>query len=120
MDSILSSIKEILGIPESDTFFDSSLVIHINSIFSILCQIGCGPTTGFAITGSTEEWGDFLQNDPDRIQLVKTYMGLRVRQVFDPPINSTVSQAIDRQVSELEWRISTIVDPGGIPSDSNE
>ena len=114
--TILSSVKNVLGIPEEDNFFDQTLILHINSVFSILCQIGCGPTTGFMITGP-ETWDDFLQNDPDREQLVKTYLPLRVRQLFDPPTNGTVSQALSNQISELEWRISTIVDPGGIPTE---
>ena len=116
--TILSSVKTVLGIPEEDTYFDQTLILHINSVFSILCQIGCGPTAGFMITGP-ETWDDFLQNDPDREQLVKTYLPLRVRQIFDPPINGTVSQALANQIAELEWRISALVDPGGIPTDKS-
>lgn len=112
--NILFSVKQILGIPEEDTFFDQTLILHINSVFSVLTQIGCGPTAGFVITGS-EDWDDFIQNDPDREQLVKTYMGLRVRQLFDPPTNGTVANALTNQIAELEWRISALVDPGGNP-----
>ena len=116
--TILSSVKQILGIPEEDKYFDQTLILHINSVFSVLCQMGCGPTAGFWITGS-ETWNDFLQNDPDREQLVKTYMGLRVRQLFDPPTNGTVSQSLANQIEEFGWRISALVDPGGIPTDKS-
>lgn len=113
--SILSSVKSILGIPEDDNFFDQTLILHINSIFSVLRQIGCGPSEGYSITDSSSDWNEFLQNEPEKLQLVKTYMGLRVRQLFDPPTNGTVQQALDRQVQELEWRISTLCDPGEQP-----
>jgi hypothetical protein len=113
--SILFSIKEILGIPEDDYFFDHTLIMHINTAFSVLRQIGCGPSEGYSIDGYDNDWSEFLQNETEKLQLVKTYVGLRVRQVFDPPANGTVQQAIDRQVQELEWRISTLCDPGGQP-----
>ena len=111
--TILSSVKNVLGIPEEDYFFDHTLILHIYSVFSLLCQFGCGATAG------PETWDDFLQNDPDREQLVKTYLPLRVRQLFDPPTNGTVSQALSNQISELEWRISALVDPGGIPTEKS-
>ena len=115
MDSILESVKTVLGIPAEDNFFNDNLIIQINSIFSILRQIGCGPSEGYQITGSSNTWDEFLQNEPEKLQLVKTYLGMRVRQIFDPPANGTVSQALDRQVQEMEWRISTLCDPGEQP-----
>lgn len=115
MDSILESVKTVLGIPSEDNFFNDNLIIQINSIFSILRQIGCGPSEGYQITDSSNTWDEFLQNEPEKLQLVKTYLGMRVRQIFDPPANGTVSQALDRQVQEMEWRISTLCDPGEQP-----
>lgn len=115
MDSILSSIKKLLGIPGEDFYFDSPLIMHINSVFSVLRQIGCGPAEGYQITDGMNTWDEFLQNEPEKLQLVKTYIGMRVRQLFDPPTNGTVAQALERQVSELEWRISTLCDPGDQP-----
>lgn len=115
MDSILSSIKHQLGIPDEDSYFDPSLIIHINSVFSVLRQIGCGPSEGYQIEDNTNSWDEFLQNEPEKLQLVKTYLGMRVRQLFDPPTNGTVANALDRQVQELEWRISTLCDPGEQP-----
>ena len=115
MESILLSVKEILGIPAEDYFFNNALVLHINSIFSVLRQIGCGPSEGYQITNEDNNWDEFLKNEPEKLQLVKTYLAMRVRQIFDPPTNGTVSQAMDRQIQELEWRISTLCDPGEQP-----
>lgn len=113
--SILSSVKIALGIPEEDEYFDPALIIHINSVFSVLRQIGCGPADGYMISNAENTWDEFLQNEPAKLQLVKTYMAMRVRQLFDPPANGTVQQAADRQVQEMEWRISTLCDPGEQP-----
>ncbi len=110
MDSILSSIKEILGIPQDVTNFDQTLIFHINSVFQILRQLACGPEEGYQITGNANIWSEFLQNDDPKLQHVKTYMALKVRQLFDPPMNGTVSEALNRQVAELEWRINIDVD----------
>lgn len=115
MDSILSSVKAYLGIPEEDIYFDNNLIVQINSVFSILRQIGCGPVNGYQIEDNTNSWDEFLQNEPDKLQVVKTYVSMRVRQIFDPPTNGTVAQALERQIQEMEWRISTICDPGGQP-----
>ena len=115
MDSILLSVKTNLGIPEEDSFFDSSLITHINSIFSVLRQLGCGPKEGYVIANSGNTWDEFLQNEPNKMQLVKTYMSMWVRQLFDPPTNGTVAQAMERQTAEMEWRISTLCDPGEQP-----
>ena len=115
MDSILGSVKANIGIQEDDTFFDAVMIVHINSVFSVLRQLGCGPAEGFVVTSHDNDWSEFLQNEPQKLQLVKTYMSLRVRQMFDPPVNGTVAQAIERQTAELEWRISTLCDPGEQP-----
>lgn len=121
MDSILSSVKQMLGIPADDTFFDQTLILHINTIFSVLSQLGCGPLAGYAITGPENTWDEFLlYGDPEKLRHVKTYMGLRVRQLFDPPTNGTVANALERQIAELEWRISVQVDPGAIEAIDGE
>ena len=115
MESILETVKSYLGIPDSDTYFDNNLVVQINSTFSILRQIGCGPSEGYMIEGPSNTWDEFLQNEPEKMQLVKTYVPMRVRQLFDSPTNGTVSQALDRQVQEFESRILYLCDPGGQP-----
>lgn len=113
--SILSSIKSTLGIPADDYFFDQTLIMHINSAFSVLRQLGCGPAEGYQISSGENDWDEFLQNEPEKLQLVKTWMSLKVRQFFDPPQNGTVANALTAQITELEWRISTLCDPGEQP-----
>lgn len=109
MDSILTSIKKMLGIIEEDESFDIDIIIHINSAFSILTQLGVGPEEGFAIRDKTTLWTEFI--DDIRLENVRSYVYLKVRQVFDPPTNSAVLDAISRQISELEWRMNVTVDP---------
>lgn len=105
MDSILTSVKQALGImPEYDVF-DSTLIMHINSVFMILQQIGIGPEEGYQIHNVNDTWADFIQDDP-RKNMVKSYMSLQVRLMFDPPTSSVTSEAIKRYIDELEWRMN--------------
>lgn len=105
MDSILTSIKKLLGIAEDYTHFDTDIIIHINSVFSILTQLGVGPAEGFFVTDDTAVWSEYIQDDA-AIQMVKTYMYLKVRLIFDPPVNSFVTTSIEKSISELEWRLN--------------
>lgn len=105
MDSILKSIKKLLGISEEETYFDTDIIMHINSVFSILHQLGVGPEKSFSIQGDTETWDDFIE-DNTNFNDVRTYIYLKVRLIFDPPSSSAVMSAIERQISELEWRLS--------------
>lgn len=105
MDSILNSIKKLLGISNEETHFDSDLVMHINSVFTILNQLGVGPSKSFSITDDVAIWDDFVDNDAD-FDAIKTYMYLKVKLLFDPPLSSSVLSAIERQISELEWRLN--------------
>lgn len=111
MDSILSSIKKLLGIAEEYDHFDQDLIMHINSVLGILTQIGVGPESGFSITDKSAVWTDFL-SDEKKLEMVKSYVGLKVRMLFDPPQSSTTKDAMEKCISELEWRISVTVDPG--------
>lgn len=110
-NSILLSVKKMLGIEPDYTYFDDDLIFHINSVFSILTQMGAGPKEGYMISGVSESWTDFMP-DTGKIQFVKTYLNLKVKMIFDPPTNSTILSAYERQIAELEWRISTTFDPG--------
>jgi hypothetical protein len=105
IDSILTSIKKLLGIGEDYTQFDSELIMYINSVFSTLLQLGVGPTTAFRITGTSEEWDDFLE-DATHLESVKTYIYLRVRLMFDPPQTGYLVEAITKQILEHEWRMN--------------
>lgn len=106
--SILDSIKDAIGIEETEDAFDAQLLMHINSIFFTLYQLGIGPTTPFRIEDSTATWSDFIaRND---IELVKSYMELKVRLLFDPPATATMYDAFDKQSKELEWRLTVVSD----------
>ena len=108
--SILDSIKKLLGIPSEVTEFDTDILIHINSVFSILTQLGVGPSSGFSIEDSSAEWSDFIGDDA-RLSDVKSFVYLKTRLLFDPPASSAAMDAMNRMASELEWRINVSVDP---------
>ena len=110
MDSILTSIKKLLGIAEEYEHFDPDIIMHINTVFMILNQLGVGPEVCFSIEDDTSTWSEFLE-DPTQLQMVKSYMGLKVRLLFDPPSNSTHMNAITQSINEFEWRLNIAVDP---------
>ena len=105
MDSILVSIKKLLGIAADYTHFDPDIIMHINSAFSILTQLGVGPPEGFRIEDDVKTWNDFI-GDTIRLDAVKSYIYLKVGLMFDPPTSSAVLSAKERQISELEWRLN--------------
>lgn len=107
MDSILNSVKKVLGIQEDYTAFDVDIVMHINTVFSILHQLGLGPEDGFMIEDDTETWDTFLGDDL-RLNSVKTYVYLKVRLMFDPPSTSYLIESFNRQAQELEWRLNVV------------
>lgn len=105
MDSILTSVKKQLGITEEYEHFDADIIMHINSVLMILTQMGVGPKNGFFIEDNTAIWDDFLQDDT-QLEGVKSYVGLKVRLLFDPPASSSIMEAMNRMISELEWRLN--------------
>ena len=106
MESILTSIKKLLGISEEYTQFDTDIIMHINSVFMTLNQLGVGPSEGFYIEDAYTEWTDYVA-DPSKLQAIKTYMYLKVRLLFDPTsLGSATLAAYERQIQELEWRIN--------------
>lgn len=110
-ESILTSVKKLLGIDENYTHFDPDLIMHINSVFSVLTQMGVGPVNGFSITDKSKKWSDFIAGDPCKFQFVKSYIHLKVKLLFDPPLGSAVIESINRQISEFEWRLFVAADP---------
>lgn len=106
MESILTSIKKLLGIAEEYEHFDADLIVHINSVFLILSQIGVGPSDGFMITDSNANWNDFVPDDVKKMQAVKTYVYLKVKLLFDPPSNSTLVESTKELIREYEWRLN--------------
>lgn len=103
--SILDSTKKAIGIEPSATDFDTDIIMHINTVFFILQQLGLGPSTGFNIEDKTTTWGDYL-GEKTTFGAVKSLMYLRVRLLFDPPATSFALNAIDKQIQELEWRLN--------------
>ena len=110
MDSILTSIKKLLGITAEYKQFDPDLIIHINSVFLTLKQLGVGPEKVFAITGEYETWDQFLPEDNPNFEAVKSYMHIKVKLLFDPPLNSAIIEAIKESIRELEWRLNVRVE----------
>lgn len=110
-ESILTSIKKLLGITEECTDFDTDIIIFINTVFPILQQLGVGPEEGFKIEDSSAKWSDYLGDFDKRLGTVKTYIYLKVKMVFDPPLSSSVIESYNRTLSELEWRINVMADP---------
>lgn len=109
MESILTSIKKLLGITEEYKHFDGDIIMHINSVFLILTQLGVGSSEGFSIKDDISTWTDFVsEND---VELVKSYMYLKVKLLFDPPTSSSVLESINRMINEFEWRLNVAVDP---------
>lgn len=107
MESILTSIKQLLGLGEDYTPFDNEIVMDINSVLMTLNQMGIGPAEGFVITCDEETWSDFLgEATKARFEAVKTFVHLKVKLVFDPPQNSSHLQALKEQAAEYEWRLN--------------
>lgn len=106
MESILTSIKQLLGIDKKTTDFDNELIMHINSVLMVLTQCGVGPSEGFVIEDDTDYWTDFI-TDTTQLQAVKSYIYMRVRLMFDiSSLGSATIAAFERQIQELEWRLN--------------
>ena len=109
--SILDSIKKNLGIVPEYTAFDDQIILDINAAFSTLHQLGFGPDEGFEITGIDEFWSDIIEEP--RFNFVKSYVCMKVRVMFDPPTSSYALDALNKQISEYEWRIKSEIETGG-------
>ena len=104
-NSILISIKKLLGLTEDDTSFDVDIIIHINTVFAGLNQLGVGPKDIYQITGKDDLWSDFDTDGNKMLNAVRSYMYLKVRMLFDPPTNGAVREAFEKNISEYEWRL---------------
>ena len=108
-ESILTSIKKLLGITAEYKHFDQDIIIHINSVLMILNQLDVGPKDGFSIKDEYDVWGDFI-SEGQNLEAVKTYIYLKVKLLFDPPISSAAIESINKLINELEWRLNVSVD----------
>ena len=105
-ESILDSIKLILGVDTEYDVFDSEILMAINSSFMSLTQLGLGPAEGFKVPNKATTWADILGTRQD-LESVRSYIGIKSRILFDPPTNSYIMQALNNAATELEWRIRT-------------
>lgn len=110
MDSILTSIKKLLGIAEDYEHFDQDLIIHINSVLSVLTQLGVGPSEGFSIEDENATWNDFIPEDK-RLSSIRSYVYMKVKLLFDPPLSSSVMESMNRMINEFEWRLNVTAEP---------
>lgn len=112
-ESILDSVKLSLGIPAEYEHFDQQIMLHLNTVMAILPQLGVGPEEGFFVQDDSTTWGDLIGDEDLAYKLlyVKSYVCLRVRLLFDPPSSSGAIDAMERQMRELEWRITVTKDP---------
>lgn len=104
-DSILDSVKKVLGLSPDYDVFDVDIIMHINSVFSTLHDLGIGPDDGFEIEDDVAGWSSFLGDDKV-LNRVKTYVTLKVRMLFDPPSTAHLTAAYEKQIAELEWRLN--------------
>ena len=105
-ESILVSIKKLLGIAEDYPYFDPDIILQINSAFSTLNQLGVGPEGGFEITGPSDVWSSFISDA--RLNFAKTFVQIKVKLAFDPPTSSALMDSYNRQLDELTWRLSIV------------
>lgn len=115
LESILTSVKKKLGIAEDYKAYDPDLIIDINSVFMVLNQLGVGPE-GFTINDEGAVWADFLK-DNNKLELVKSYMVLKVKMMFDPPSGSTVLDAYNKMIAEFEFRLQVSAENQGLKPD---
>ncbi len=110
--SILTSIKKLLGLAENYEAFDADIILHINTVFMVLHQLGIGPIEGFTITNKKDKWDDYIDEE-ENLEAIKTYIYLKVKLVFDPPQNGATMEALKNSIKEYEWRLN-------IQAESNE
>ena len=108
-ESILTSIKKLLGISEDYDYFDQDIIMHINAALMILTQLGVGPSEGFLITDDTDTWSDFIDDSTD-LGSIQSYVYMKVKLMFDPPQNSFTVDSMTKLVNELEWRLNIAAD----------
>ena len=107
-ESILLSVKKALGLTDDYIYFDRDIIMHINSVFTVLNQLGVGPEAGFFIEDSSASWSDY--GEMTRLEFIKSYMYLKVRLLFDPPTSSFVLSSMETMARELEWRINVMAE----------
>ena len=106
MESILTSIKKLLGIADNYTNFDTDIIIHINSALMVLNQLGVGPSKGFSIKNKSTTWDEFIPDKRIDMESIKSYVYMKVRLLFDPPSSSAAIASMEKLISEFEFRLN--------------
>ncbi len=109
-ESILKTIKQLIGCPDDFEQFDLDLIVHINSAFATLTNLGVGPKEGYRITGADNAWSEF-EDDAQKLSLIKDYVYIKTRLLFDPPISGSLMDSLKEQLKEMEWRLYILYDP---------
>ena len=109
-ESILKTIKQLIGCPDDFEQFDLDLIVHINLAFATLTHIGVGPKEGYRITGADNAWSEF-EDDAQKLSLIKDYVYIKTRLLFDPPISGSLMDSLKEQLKEMEWRLYMLYDP---------
>ena len=109
-ESILKTIKQLVGCPDDFEQFDMDLTIHINSAFATLTQLGAGPKEGYRITGVDNVWSEF-EDDPQKLSLIKDYVYIKTRLLFDPPTTGSLMDSLKEQLKEMEFRLYILYYP---------
>lgn len=110
-DSILKTISHMIGPSEDYEYFNPDLIVHINTAFSRLCQLGVGPKKPFCIEDESDEWGDFI-SDENNMRDVRDYIYFNVKHDFDPPQNSFLMDALEKKIEKLEWLLNSVAEVG--------
>lgn len=114
VDSILNTIKKLLGIDIADDSFDVDITIGINAAIFSLSQMGVGPNNTFLLTSVDQTWSDYIGNSTINLESVKNYLYLKTKMVFDPPTNSTVIESFNKTIQEFEWRMMMAVETNNL------
>ena len=109
-ESILKTIKQLIGCPDDFEQFDSDLIVHINSAFATLTQLGVGPKEGYRITGVDNVWNEF-EDDPQKLSLIKDYVYIKTRLLFDPPTTGSLMDSLKEELKEMKWRLYILYYP---------
>lgn len=118
-DSILDSVKKSLGLDKDYDPFDPDIVMHINSCFFTLNQLGLGPSEGFLVEGSDSVWSEFVP-EIQKFAAIKSYVYIKVKLLFDPPATSFAQEAMKQQATEYEWRLQVAADPVILPINESD
>ena len=104
-DSILATVKKMLGIDEAYLPFDTDIILFINSALMTLHQRGVGPDEGLSISDYTTTWSELLKDNGVMLRATQEYVYMKVKMVFDPPGNSFVMTAMQERCKEIEQRL---------------